>query len=33
MIGIRAETPNDHDAVFTLLCSAFGRENEAIFVY
>ena len=32
MIEIRAETPSDHDAVFTLLCSAFGRENEAILV-
>jgi putative acetyltransferase len=29
MIEIRAETPSDHDAVFTLLCRAFGGENEA----
>ena len=32
MIEIRAEMPNDHDAVFTLLCSAFSRKNEALLV-
>ena len=29
MIKIRPERDEDHDAIFKVLCAAFGRENEA----